>query len=264
MAASLSNSFFGNIAFLKNSTILAVLLGLCAFLYIPAFVYGFACLWMVSYLFMFMYFGRALCQSSIRRYETKRNDPNKTPKIKLIVITLCTYLSLPFLLYIFIMGDLNALVSSGLDRTVIMILPLDVMKLPIVGDPSVFQMLLLQQLFLSFFGFGGGMLFARKEIGIISLPKLPQNIPWRDDLTKEEKKKYNNLWGSYYFLGGAVLIPAIFSLVFATSFFSRFWADSDIHILEYIFVVPSIYFMPYVLFLHFFAAAVIEITTIRS
>ena len=241
--------------------VIAVLFG---FLYIPAFIYGLASIWIIIYLFVFMRLGRMLCQSSLRRYEERICYTNETPKFKGIVVLLCAYLSLPFIAYIFIVGDLNASVSGGLDRALIMILPFEAIKLPIDGDPSVFQMLLLHQLLLSFFGWGGGMLLARREISALSLPKLPKNIPWSDDLTQEEKRKYQDLGGAYYFLGGVVSLPAIFSLVFATFFFGRFWTDSDIHVLEYIFVLPSIFFMPYVFFLQFFATAVMLITIIRG
>ncbi len=249
---------------IKDVRVVGIATILLALLYIPAFMHGVASLWAVAFLFVFIHLGRTLCQSSLRRYEERLEYTNEAPKIKGIVIELCAYLSLPFLAYIFIIDDLNETVSSGLDRALILSLPLEALKLPIEGDPSVFQMLLLHQLLLSFFGWGGGMLYARKEIAAMSLPDMPKNITVDDDSTKEERKQHSNLWFRYYWLDKFVFFPSLFAFVIASSFFGRFWADSDIHVLEYVFVVPSIFFMPYAIFAVFLAIAFNCITWARS
>ncbi len=224
-------------------------------MFIPAFVYGVASLWAVPFLFLFVHLVRVLCQVSWRRYETNPSYTNEGPKIKGIVFELCTCLSLPFIAYIYIIGDLNASVSSGLDRALILSLPLEVIKLPIDGDPSVFQMLLVFQLLVSLFGWGGGMLYARKEISTMSLPKLPHNISVNEDSTQEEWKQHNSLWGKYYYDSGMAALPVIVTIPIIVSFFRKFWADSDIHVLEYVLILPSMFFLPYVIFSVFFAIA---------
>ncbi|NCT40264.1 MAG: hypothetical protein GW778_01185 [Alphaproteobacteria bacterium] len=249
---------------LNNIAALRLAMFLLTFLFIPAFAYGVASLWAIAFLFVFVRLARELCQASLRRYEKRLSYTNEAPKMKGIVVELCAYLSLPFIAYIFIVGDINAAVSSGLDRAVVLSLPLEVIKLPIDGDPSVFQMLLVFQLLLSIFGLGGGMLYARKEIAAMSLPGLPKNIHISDKSTKEEWKQHNKLWGTYYFLGGTVAIPAIFSLVFAMSFFGRFWSYNDIYVFEYVFVLPSVIFMPCAIFSVFFAIAFQEIAWSRN
>lgn len=237
-----------------------VLLG---FLFTPAFIYGVVSLWAVPFLFVFIHLGRALCWKSLRRYEENLKSVNESPKIKGMVIALCTYLSLPFMLYIYFIGDLNNTVSSGLDRALILSLPLSTINLPIDGEPRVFQMLLLLQLLLSIFGFGIGMLYARKEIAALSLPKLPKNISVREDMTDEERNQHANLWLKYEALGGVALMPAIVGMTFASIFYGRFWDDNNIHVLENVLILLCVFLMSFVVFFEFFAIAVIKITGMR-
>jgi len=234
-----------------------------SFLFVPSFVYGVASLWALLFLFVFVHLGRSLCQSSLKHYQARLSHTNEGPKIKSMIIALCAYLSLPFLAYVFIVGDLNSDVASGLDRALILSLPLEAIQLPIEGHPSVFQMLLVQQVFVSCLGFGIGMLFARKEILAMSLPDMPENIRIREDMSHEERNQQSDLWITYEIFGGVVFVPALLTLPFTLAFFKRFWPDDYIHALEYIFVIPSIFLLPFVIFLYFFAFAIMKITLVR-
>ena len=242
-----------------------------SFLFTPAFVYGVASVWAVVFLFVFVHVVRALCQSSLRRYKEMLSYTNEPPKIKGIVIELCAYLSLPFLVYIFIIGDLNAAVSSGLDRALILSLPLEAIKLPIDGDFKVLQMLLFLQFLLLIFGWGGGMLYARKEIAAMTIYDLPKNTSWNNDATDEEKIRHNDLWLKYYYGVKLVYFPFLFAFIFAQLFLKLSWTIAlspfpigHFYNSEYILILPIFLFMPHVMFLLFFAIAFNCITWGRS